>query len=237
MDAEGDAEEDGGEEGEGDHWEMLRRCNEPTTSVLFCLGGSFLRKFSLGKSSGGWWPTSSDIYMTCSSSPMIKFTIIIYCDGGLVPGVAICLLLGASDSRPASLGFIRCVVLFLACSTNRTESLFLACASRAGSLHIFFPFFFYWNICIHRMNDWPAFDSVSRRVCINCPTNLRIGPVFISRGIDSGQASCSSIAAYFVAYYIRRVDQLNMAMIGTPADHNPFIAATKNSSIFHVRVS
>jgi hypothetical protein len=61
MDAEGDAEEDGGEEGEGDHWEMLRRCNEPTTSALFCLGGSFLRKIPLGKSSGGWWPTSSDI--------------------------------------------------------------------------------------------------------------------------------------------------------------------------------
>jgi hypothetical protein len=96
-----------------------------------------------------------------------------------------------------------CLVPCLQHQSNRVLVPCLCQLSRV--IAYFFPFFFYWNICIHRMYDWPAFDSVSRRGCINCPTNLRIGPVFISRGIDSGQASCSSIAAYFVAFYIRRV--------------------------------
>jgi hypothetical protein len=47
MDWEADDEHDG-EEGEGDHWEMLQRrpdsCGSRlATSALFCLGGSFLR--------------------------------------------------------------------------------------------------------------------------------------------------------------------------------------------------
>jgi hypothetical protein len=97
MDWEGDAEDDehDGEEGEGDHWEMLPRRPDScgcrlTTSALFCLGGSFLRKFCLLENPPVVGGPQTQICMTRSSSHS--------CIAVPIKSIVICRLLCGRDA-------------------------------------------------------------------------------------------------------------------------------------------